>query len=149
MEEKEIYNLIERFEASSLTALKIQDGEFCIQMEKGGVTAAQPPARPMAQPSPSVSTPQGETGDPKAAPSNYRQVKSPIVGIYYAAASPQQAPFVKIGQKVEKGQVLCLVEAMKMMNELKAPVDGIIRTIGGINGELVEFDQVLFEVEPC
>lgn len=81
--------------------------------------------------------------------SNYRQVKSPIVGIYYAAAGPQQEPFVKMGQKVEKGQVLCLVEAMKMMNELKSPIDGIIRTVSGINGKLVEFDQVLFEVEPC
>lgn len=76
-------------------------------------------------------------------------MKSPIVGVYYAAPSPADSAYVRVGDKVKKGQVLCLVEAMKMMNELKAPQDGIIRAIHGVNGELVEFDQILFEVETC
>ncbi len=147
MEEREIYNLIERFEGSTLTGLKLRRGDFSLELEKGAQTqeavhAAD--ASAVSQPEAAAST--KAESEPA---SNYRQVKSPIVGIYYAAAGPQQEPFVKIGQKVEKGQVLCLVEAMKMMNELKSPIDGIIRTVSGINGKLVEFDQVLFEVEPC
>jgi acetyl-CoA carboxylase biotin carboxyl carrier protein len=77
------------------------------------------------------------------------QVKAPIVGVFYAAPAPGEAPFVTAGSRVEKGQVLCLLEAMKMMNELKSPADGILRTVRGIDGELAEYDQVLFEVEPC
>lgn len=138
MDEKKIYDLIERFEGSDLTGLKLRNGDFTLELEKG----AQP--KEAAQPEAAAST----KAEPEPA-SDCRQVRSPIVGVYYAAAGPQQEPFVKIGQKVEKGQVLCLVEAMKMMNELKSPVDGIIRTVSGINGKLVEFDQVLFEVEPC
>ena len=70
-----------------------------------------------------------------------------MVGVFYAAPKPEEPPFVQVGQEVRKGQVLCLVEAMKMMNELTSPVDGIVRAIHGRNGELVEFDQVLFEIE--
>lgn len=154
MEEREIYNLIERFEGSTLTGLKLQRGDFSLELEKG----AQPVKLSETVDKAGANTAASAVSQPEAAAgtkaesepaSNYRQVKSPIVGIYYAAAGPQQEPFVKIGQKVEKGQVLCLVEAMKMMNELKSPIDGIIRTVSGINGKLVEFDQVLFEVEPC
>lgn len=65
------------------------------------------------------------------------------------AAAPDEPPYVSLGDRVAKGQVLCLVEAMKMMNELKSPVDGIVRSIKGVSGELVEYDQILFEVEPC
>ncbi|HAT83226.1 MAG TPA: acetyl-CoA carboxylase, biotin carboxyl carrier protein, partial [Eubacterium sp.] len=75
------------------------------------------------------------------------QVKAPLVGVFYAAPKPEEPPFVQVGQEVREGQVLCLVEAMKMMNELTSPVDGIVRAIHGRNGELVEFDQVLFEIE--
>ena len=71
------------------------------------------------------------------------------MGVFYAAPSPNDPSYVKEGDQVKAGQVLCLVEAMKMMNELKSPADGIIRSIKGVNGELVEFDQILFEVEPC
>lgn len=78
-----------------------------------------------------------------------RQVKAPIVGVFYAAPSPDATPFVKVGQQVQQGDTLCLIEAMKMMNELKAPVSGVVRRIFGQNGELVEFDQVLYEISPC
>lgn len=150
MDEKKIYDLIERFEGSDLTRLKLRNGDFTLELEKGvqpkeaAQAAAQTAVIAAAQPEAAATT--KAESEPA---SDYRQVRSPIVGVYYAAAGPQQEPFVKIGQRVEKGQVLCLVEAMKMMNELKSPVDGIIRTVSGINGKLVEFDQVLFEVEPC
>lgn len=71
------------------------------------------------------------------------------MGVFYAAPSPEAPPFVKTGQQVDAGQVLCIIEAMKMMNELKSPVSGTVKTIGGINGRMVEYGQIIFEVEPC
>lgn len=139
MEQKEIYDLIARFEGSSLTVMEIKQDDFKIHLEKGGremqqtVMPLQQPMRPAAQP----------------AQNSFEKVKAPLVGVFYASGSPEEAPYVTVGDRVAKGQVLCLVEAMKMMNELKSPVDGIVRSVSGVDGELVEYDQVLFEVEPC
>lgn len=90
-----------------------------------------------------------ENEKPEPAESSWVEVKAPLVGVFYAASSPEAPPFVQVGDRVEQGQVLCLVEAMKMMNQLKSPVRGIVRGIGGVDGELAEYGQVLFEVEPC
>ena len=81
--------------------------------------------------------------------SDYTEVKAPLVGVFYTRPAPDAEPYVKPGDKVEKGQVLCLIEAMKMMNELKSPVSGEIVSVKGENGKAVEFDQVLFEVKEC
>lgn len=80
---------------------------------------------------------------------NLEPVKAPLVGTFYAAPSPDADPFVQEGQKVSKGETLCILEAMKMMNELTAPYDLIVRRILGVNGEMAEYNQVLFEVEKC
>ncbi len=149
MEQRELFELLSRFEQSALSCLEWTEGDFRLRMEKpaGASGQAQQPAPlPTAVPAESAE-PAAETGE--AASEKRETVRSPIVGVYYAAPSPDEPPYVKIGDRVQKGQVLCLVEAMKMMNELKSPVDGMIKGIFGINGELVEFDQVLFEVEPC
>ena len=89
------------------------------------------------------STPAAGTDD------NLEPVKAPLVGTFYAAPSPDADPFVQEGQKVSKGETLCILEAMKMMNELTAPYDLIVRRILGVNGEMAEYNQVLFEVEKC
>lgn len=80
---------------------------------------------------------------------NTEMVKAPLVGIFYEAPAPGEEPLVKEGQKVKKGDVLCVIEAMKMMNELKADVDGTVKKVDVKNGDAVEFGQVLFEVERC
>lgn len=80
---------------------------------------------------------------------NTEMVKAPLVGIFYEAPAPGEEPFVKEGQKVKKGDVLCVIEAMKMMNELKADVDGTVKKVDVKDGDAVEFGQVLFEVERC
>ena len=77
-----------------------------------------------------------------------KQIKSPFVGTYYVAPSPGAEPYVKVGQKVEKGQVLCIVEAMKLMNEIEADCSGILRKAFVENEDPVEFDQPLFGIEP-
>ena len=155
MEQKDIFLLIDKFEQSRLTRMEIQDGNFSLKLENKPaavtVTAATD-AVPVAAAAPaSVENPERGTAAESAAPASDHlvKVKAPLVGVFYAAPSPEQPPYVNIGDKVEEGQVLCLVEAMKMMNELKSPVDGIVKSIGGSNGELVEFHQILFEVEPC
>lgn len=175
MKQQEIYELISAFEASSLTSLVIGQDSFHIELKREPAPVhITYPDRP--RPAPSVkgdptgvsvedsegesvyqgSALQAENGQQETGQYGGAQqeeklqtVRSPIVGIYYAAPSPDEPPYVTVGQKVEQGQVLCLIEAMKMMNELKSPVSGIIRSAKGVNGELAEYDQILFEVEPC
>ena len=77
---------------------------------------------------------------------NVTDVKAPLVGTFYAAPSPDAAPYVSVGQKVKKGDVLCIVEAMKNMNEIECPCDGTVVDILASNGELVEFNQVLIQI---
>ena len=98
---------------------------------------------PAAPESATESAPAAGTDD------NLEPVKAPLVGTFYAAPSPDADPFVQEGQKVSKGETLCILEAMKMMNELTAPYDLIVRRILGVNGEMAEYNQVLFEVEKC
>lgn len=74
------------------------------------------------------------------------EVKAPLVGTFYAAPSPDAAPFVSVGQKVKKGDVLCIVEAMKNMNEIECPCDGTVAAILASNGELVEFNQAIIQI---
>lgn len=161
MEDTKLYELIDRFEGSSLTLLHLEEGDLKIRLERaltpGALPASAGSAVSSACGSPSVGSavstasaaptacsPSTACSPASAAPA---QVKAPLVGVFYAAPKPEEPPFVQVGQEVRKGQVLCLVEAMKMMNELTSPVDGIVRAIHGRNGELVEFDQVLFEIE--
>ena len=74
-------------------------------------------------------------------------VKAPLVGVFYAASSPDQQPFVQVGSRVEKGDTLCLIEAMKMMSEVVAPKSGVIKEIYVENGAMVEFDASLFAIQ--
>ena len=162
MEDTKLYELIDRFEGSSLTLLHLEEGDLKIRLERaltpGALPASTGSAVSSACGSPSAgSAVSSACGSPSAgsavssacspASAAPAQVKAPLVGVFYAAPKPEEPPFVQVGQEVRKGQVLCLVEAMKMMNELTSPVDGIVRAIHGRNGELVEFDQVLFEIE--
>ena len=179
--------LIDRFEASSLTRLEIEEEAYRIHMEKGGASSAPGAAAQNASEPSSASSSESlsaaasskarghfagssaesagigersnsdrsasggkdENEKPEPAESSWVEVKAPLVGVFYAAPSPEAPPFVQVGDRVEQGQVLCLVEAMKMMNQLKSPVSGVVRSIGGVDGELAEYGQVLFEVEPC
>jgi acetyl-CoA carboxylase biotin carboxyl carrier protein len=89
----------------------------------------------------------GEKEEKNELPPNYHVVKSPMVGTFYRAPHPGAEPFVKEGDRVEKGQVLCIIEALKVMNEIESDVSGIVRKILVENGEPVEYDQPLFYIE--
>lgn len=95
------------------------------------------PPQPAAQPQP--------VNDSKT---SYNHVKSPIVGTFYAAASPDKPPFVNEGDKVESGQTLCIIEAMKILNPVTSPYSGVIRKIHVSNESPVEYNQILFDIEP-
>lgn len=137
MTNQEIFDLIACFDRSGLTSLRLTRQDVTIEMAKGG--AAVPAA------SPAVSTPAAA-----AAPEPEGQViTAPMVGTCYAAPAPDQPPFVQAGDRVSKGQTLCLMEAMKMMSEVTAPCDCVIREVLLKNGELAEFGQPLFRYQPC
>ena len=128
-----------------LTALEITENGTTVRMERALPTAAREPMviqtaapngiAPAANPAPAVSPGDGTL-----------QVTSPIVGVFYAAPAENAEPFVSIGDRVEKGQTLCIIEAMKLMNEITADEDGIVEKISVTNGQVVEFGTELFRI---
>lgn len=127
-----------------LTRLEVSEGDVKIVIEKNtqNITAAQIPVKTVAVDLPSAAVASNDLVDFN----NMIEVKSPIVGVFYAAPSPESAPFVSMGSKVKKGDVLCIVEAMKLLNEIQAEQDGEIIDICIKNGDIAEFGQVLFKM---
>ena len=154
MDIRKIKKLIELLEESGIAELEIKEGEEAVRISRHSSTAVQSvaaapvqiAATPAAAPAAPATPPVAE---PARAPEevNGHQVKSPMVGTFYAAASPTSGPFVSQGQQVSVGDTLCIIEAMKMMNQIEADKAGTIRSIMVENGSPVEFDQVLFVID--
>ena len=135
MTNQELKDFLACFEGSSLSKLKLSTQEFTIELER---SLAAAPAVPAAVPTATApKAPEGET------------VTAPMVGTFYAAPTPDQPPYVQVGDRVKKGQPLCLLEAMKMMSEVTAPCDCEITAILKENGALVSFGDGLFGYKPC
>ena len=151
MENMDIYMLMEKFDRSQLTTLEIEKGNEKILMKKEtGKTESF--TNSVIEPKENITESENKCQpkeDTTLANVPFKEIKAPLVGLFYRTPSPDCEPFVKEGEKVTKGQVLCIIEAMKMFNELKSPVDGIIKNILPENGAAVQFNQVLFEVEEC
>jgi len=110
-----------------------------------------PPAAPAAPAAPAPAEPAPEakpTPEEETAADNLIEITSPMVGTFYRAPAPEAPPYVEVGSTVTKGQTLCILEAMKLMNELESEVDGVVREILVSNAEPVEYGQVLFRIEP-
>lgn len=137
MEKQEIYELMDRFARSTLQVMKLRDGGFSLELRKP--EPAYRPAQAPASPAAAV-TENAPAGEPE--PSG-EVVRAPLVGTYYAAPAPGAALFVQVGDRVEKGATLCLIEAMKTMNEVPAPCDLIVEQLLAEDGELVGFDAPL------
>ena len=146
---KEIKELIKVFDSSDLSKLKVEDGDFGLTLEKGGVAVATAPVQTTSvqqvQVPTTVEAPVVEAE--KKALDNADKITSPMVGTFYRAPSPDSPPFVNVGDSVKKGQTLCILEAMKIMNELEAEFDCKILDILVEDGQPVEYDMPLFLVE--
>lgn len=158
MNQKEIKELIEFLIEKDITEFELERGDVKLRVKRGAethfVSAPVMHAAPAPAPSPvaaPVAPPKAATPSPVAAPSappadeaNLHYVKSPIVGTYYESPSPGSPPFIKVGDTVKEGQVLCIVEAMKLMNEIEADASGEVVKILVSNGAPVEYGMPLF-----
>ena len=146
--------LVRLMDESSLDSLDIERGATRIRLSKspsGGVivpeSARAAPSAPAPEPQP-ASPPDQDAAPPEAAAANPVDVTSPMVGTFYRAPSPEAAPYVQVGSTAAAGDVLCVIEAMKLMNELECEVAGRIVEICADNAEPVDYGQVLFRVDP-
>jgi acetyl-CoA carboxylase biotin carboxyl carrier protein len=143
----DIKMLMQEFDASGIHKFELEIDTMKLKMAKepaAKVVAALPTASTVvAAPVQEAATPVIGTAPEAAAPLNGVPVKSPVVGTFYQASAPDAEPFVTVGQQVKKGQTLCIVEAMKMMNEITAPVSGTVTEILVKDEDMVEFDQVI------
>ncbi len=150
MDLKQIKAIIDLISESDVNEVSIEEGEFKIKVKKQGdvqtVSYSQPVSAPAPQaaPAPAVAAPAAATQAEPEPTSSGDTLKSPIVGTFYEASSPGADPFVKIGDTVKKGQTLCIVEAMKIMNEIESEFSGKIEQILVSDGQAVEFDQPLY-----
>ena len=150
MDIRKVKKLIELLEESGIDELEIHEGEESVRISrysKSAPVAAAPiqVAQPVAAPAPAAA-PNAEAPAAAAPVVSGHQVKSPMVGTFYDSPSPDAAAFVTEGQQVKQGDVLCIVEAMKMMNQIKADKSGTIEAVLVENGQPVEYDQPLFTI---
>lgn len=159
MDIKQIQDLIKFVSKSGVNEVSIEEKDFKITIktnqEPTYITAAVPaPAMPVASPVPAQTAPVVSAQD--AAPvvkpaddsSKYITIKSPMIGTFYRSSSPDKAPFANVGDEVKAGQVVCIVEAMKLFNEIESDISGKIVKVLLDNAQPVEYDQPLFLVDP-
>ena len=153
----EIKELLQIFNESGVAEFELQRGENRLRLRRAGAshdylipappapmqTTAAPTPYPMAPAQTAVATPKAPEAD-----SGHVLVKSPIVGTYYEASAPGAAAFVRVGDSVEPGQVLCIIESMKLMNEIESEVSGIVAAKLVENGRAVEYGEALFAIRP-
>jgi len=147
MDIRKIKKLIELLEESGINELEITEGEESVRISRGGPVQHYAPMQYQAAPMQAAPAPAAPAA-PAAAPAvTGYQLRSPMVGSFYRAASPTSKNFAEVGQTVKVGDTLCIVEAMKMMNQIQSDKAGTITAILVENGEPVEFDQPLFVIE--
>ncbi|WP_126443790.1 acetyl-CoA carboxylase biotin carboxyl carrier protein [Sulfuricystis multivorans] len=152
MDLRKLKTLIELVQNSGISELEISEGEEKIRIAKQLValpstTTINMPMGPAVATAPAVSPAPTPALDAQASPEPQGHiVKAPMVGTFYRAGSPGSPPFVEVGQAVKKGDTLCIIEAMKLMNEIESDADGVVKAILVDNGQPVEFDQPLFVI---
>ncbi|MCK4799124.1 MAG: acetyl-CoA carboxylase biotin carboxyl carrier protein [Spirochaetes bacterium] len=167
MKNLDVVKIFESMKANDISEFIVKEGSKLYEIRRGGfkqrifaggnqpVVQNMPQAAhvipPIVQQQPISPTAQtGEKDTPleaKEKGDKYYEVRSPLVGTFYASPKPDASPFVEVGTKIKKGQTLCMVEAMKNFNEIESEVEGVIKEVCVNNGELVEFGKILFKVE--
>ncbi|MCF7948962.1 MAG: acetyl-CoA carboxylase biotin carboxyl carrier protein [Spirochaetia bacterium] len=149
MKKSEIIELIEKLDTSSLAEMYIKDGEFELSLKKAGAVV-QPVAAPQHVAAPAAAAMDGHMSQSPAAETpdeSHEFITAPIVGTFYRTPSPDSPPYVEEGDEVSKGDTICIIEAMKVMNELEAEFDCRIKRILVENQQMIEYGTPLFEVE--
>lgn len=153
MKAKEIRDLIDFISSTGLEEVNIETPEFKINVKRSNEVVAAAPQVSAPAPAPAPAAPSPATAPKAEAPKaeasgNYVEIKSPMIGTFYTAPNPDSADFVKVGDKVSVGDTVCIVEAMKLFNEIESEVSGKIVKILVDNASPVEYDQPLFLVDP-
>lgn len=156
----EVTRILQFMEQNNLEEFEYENGNFRVRLRKAGTHASPafrtvPPAPEIvvargnpASPAETAPAPSGAPPAVEPIPDNLHVIKSPIVGTFYASPSPGAGPFVRAGDQVNAGQVLCIIEAMKLMNEIEAEVSGEVMRIFVENGQPVEYGEPLFAIHP-
>ncbi len=151
MDTEKVKELIDLMKANDLSELEIVDGQTRIILKRHSHQAVPQiitTTTPVMQPAPNPQTTNQKTEPASEENENLEKIPSPIVGTFYAAPSPNADPFINVGSHVNIEDVVCIIEAMKVMNEIKSEITGTIKKILVTNGSAVEFGQPLFLVEP-
>jgi acetyl-CoA carboxylase biotin carboxyl carrier protein len=144
MDLRKLKKLIDLVQESGIAELEITEGEEKVKIVKGGVVVTAPAAAaaPALDARPAPSAAPAPASEPEAAEGHV--VKAPMVGTFYRSPSPDAKPFVEVGQAVKEGDTICIIEAMKLMNEIEADASGTVKAILVENGQPVEYGQPLF-----
>ncbi|MBG86116.1 MAG: acetyl-CoA carboxylase, biotin carboxyl carrier protein [Verrucomicrobiales bacterium] len=152
MDLKEIKAIVDLMKKNSITEFELDKEQFKIKLKRATASA---PAQQVVEAAPApaqlpapAATPAAPTSAAPAA-SDENEIKSPMIGTFYSAPSPDAAPYVEVGTEVGPDTVVCIIEAMKVMNEIKAEVRGVVTSMLVDNGKPVEFGQALFKVKPA
>ena len=147
MDIRKVKKLIQLLDESGMSEIEITEGDESVRISRNARSISESaPADEIPQSSAPAST---SAAPPIIESSDNEEytVTAPMVGTFFSAASPESPPFVQVGDKVNEGDILCIIEAMKMMNQIEADVSGIVKSIRAQNGEPVEYDQVLFVID--
>ena len=156
MDIRKVKKLIELLDESGIAEIEITEGDDAVRISRypqgGQVVHAAPMQAAAPPPAAAQSSPPADQSAPTSAPSQGEEesgyeVTAPMVGTFYAAASPGAAPYVQVGDRVSEGDTLCIIEAMKMMNQIEAEVSGTVKSIRVQNGDAVEYGQTLFVID--
>jgi len=149
MDIRKVKKLIELLDESGIAEIEITEGEESVRISRYAPGVAVAPA-PVAMAAPLAAAPAAPVAAP-AAPAEPEEegfeVTAPMVGTFYAASSPGAAPYVQVGDRVNEGDTLCIIEAMKMMNQIEADISGVVKSIRLQNGEPVEFGQTMIVID--
>ncbi len=160
MDIRKVKKLIELLDESGIAEIEITEGDESVRISRYAqgapvavtAAAAAPPAMPAAAAAPAAAVvpaaePASAAEAPPAKEEDGYEVTAPMVGTFYTASSPGSAPFIQVGDRVSEGDTLCIIEAMKMMNQIEADVSGVVKSIRVQNGEPVEYGQVLVVID--
>jgi acetyl-CoA carboxylase biotin carboxyl carrier protein len=147
MDLRKLKKLIDLVQESGIAELEITEGEEKVKIVKGGAVSVSqaplPPAPPSQQPAAARATPPAAAAQPEAGQEGH-VVKAPMVGTFYRSPSPDAKAFIEVGQPIKEGQTICIIEAMKLMNEIESDASGTVKAILVENGQPVEYGQPLF-----